>query len=586
MQSWDDHIDHVVEETPLISLRTGHTKDREHTQTMLLLYAALFTLALAVSLDGMSFNLFLNYACSEFQALSSVGTVMIVQQLVRAVSKPVVAKISDCMGRTTSFSLVIALYAMGYALMASATQFSLLLAGAIVQSLGATGVGVLQSVIIADTSSVQWRGFLIGLVNLPFLLNFALAGPLVDFVMRTGGWRLGFALWIVIIPLASIPLILLLVIGYRRARRRGYATRSTTPLRAQSIVRDLDLVGMSLLSGCLTLILIPVSFHGFSRLTEPDHPDRAMMLAGFVFLGAFLFWERYADAPIIPLPLLSNFTVASVCLIAALDFAGFYLSWTYLSPFIQIIKDWDQVRTAYFVTTQNVMSTITGVVVGSCMAYTRRLKRYMVAGYFVRMAGVLLMIYYRSPVHTAVAMLTCQVLQGVGGGALALTMQVAVQVAVDPTKVVVVTAFELLVVEVGAAFGSALASAIVTGMLPSELSQALPMLPLEELQHLQGNLDAVLAYPLDSDIRIGVSKAWVQVMKHLCLASVLVQLPAMVLSWFVPDMDLRNPANTVTVIDTTVSKGSQRSSPPWRTTSSSRSSGSSSSLHTDPASHV
>ena len=142
MQSWDDHIDHVVEETPLISLRTGHTKDREHTQTMLLLYAALFTLALAVSLDGMSFNLFLNYACSEFQALSSVGTVMIVQQLVRAVSKPVVAKISDCMGRTTSFSLVIALYAMGYALMASATQFSLLLAGAIVQSLGATGVGV------------------------------------------------------------------------------------------------------------------------------------------------------------------------------------------------------------------------------------------------------------------------------------------------------------------------------------------------------------------------------------------------------------------------------------------------------------
>lgn len=423
-------------------------------------------------------------------------------------------------------------------------------------------------------------------MNLPFLLNFALAGPLVDFVMRTGGWRLGFALWIVIIPLASIPLILLLVIGYRRARRRGYATRSTTPLRAQSIVRDLDLVGMSLLSGCLTLILIPVSFHGFSRLTEPDHPDRAMMLAGFVFLGAFLFWERYADAPIIPLPLLSNFTVASVCLIAALDFAGFYLSWTYLSPFIQIIKDWDQVRTAYFVTTQNVMSTITGVVVGSCMAYTRRLKRYMVAGYFVRMAGVLLMIYYRSPVHTAVAMLTCQVLQGVGGGALALTMQVAVQVAVDPTKVVVVTAFELLVVEVGAAFGSALASAIVTGMLPSELSQALPMLPLEELQHLQGNLDAVLAYPLDSDIRIGVSKAWVQVMKHLCLASVLVQLPAMVLSWFVPDMDLRNPANTVTVIDTTVSKGSQRSSPPWRTTSSSRSSGSSSSLHTDPASHV
>lgn len=41
-----------------------------------------------MSLDTMTSFLYLNYACSEFNSLSSFGTVAIVQQLVCAVSKP------------------------------------------------------------------------------------------------------------------------------------------------------------------------------------------------------------------------------------------------------------------------------------------------------------------------------------------------------------------------------------------------------------------------------------------------------------------------------------------------------------------
>lgn len=537
MMSWSTHIDAVAEETPLVSLRAGPSHERRRTLSLLALYASIFTMAMAMSLDAMSFNLYLNYACSEFNALSSMGTVMIVQQLVRAIAKPPVAKLSDVVGRIGTLLLVLGLYAGGYAIMASATSFMMLLGGTIVQSLGATGVQVLQSVIIADTTSVQWRGLLIGTVNVPYLVNFALAGPLVDFALRTHGWRFGFGIWVLAVPLSAAPLLITLLVGYRRARRR--AQRSAPP-PTPSVWREMDLLGMGLFSSGLTLVLLPLSLGGFSAVAEGWTSESQQLVAGFLLLGAFALWQARTATPFLPYSALSNFTVMAVCTIGALDFAGFYLSWTYLAPFIMILKDWDQVRTAYFVSAQNVTSTITGIIVGMLMAYTRRLKGFLTYGYIVRVLGIALMIHFRSLGHTAVTLVLCQVLQGIGGGSVALTMQVAVQVAVPPTRVAVVTAFELLTTEVGAAVGSALASALFTSLLRPALDTHLPYLPHTELDRIQGNLGAVLEYPVGSLERIGITQAWVDVMRTLCITSLLVQVPALAMTFFIPEMNLHD----------------------------------------------
>lgn len=571
MQSWSACIESVVEETPLISLRTGHTRAREHTRTLLFLYAAVFLLALAASLDSMSFNLYLNYACSEFQALSSVGTVMIAQQLVRAISKPPLAHLADALGRITTLATCMVLYAGGYAVMAFAQSFQQLVLGTIIQSLGATGVGVLQAVIMADTSSPQWRGFVIGLVNLPYLLNFALTGPLVDATLRAGGWRLGFSMWVVLVPLASLPLLCLLIVGRRRAARQFPHCAASRSAALHEVVRDMDILGTILLSAALTLIMLPLSFAGPKALFEALRLARWDVPTGAALIAAFAAWERRTDKPLFPRSMLTNFTVNASCVIAALDFAGFYLSWAYLSPFIQILKNWDQVATAYFVTTQNITSTITGVVVGMLMAYTRTLKRYLVFGFFVRVLGVALMVHYRSAGHSAIALLTCQILQGIGGGALALTTQVSVQIAVEPSKVARVTAFELLTTDLGAAAGSTLASVMVTAQLPSALASHLPTLPRPELEHIQGSLEAVLLYPPGTPIRTGIANAWSHVMRWLCALSVAVQLPALAFAILMPDLDLhehRHPPVTTTPApaeQTAPAPPSIASPPAWQT---------------------
>ncbi|KAI3613337.1 hypothetical protein CBS9595_004170 [Malassezia furfur] len=543
MMNWSTHIDAVVEETPLISLRAGPSRARRRTLALLLLYASIFVMALAISLDSMSFNLYLNYACSEFDALSSMGTVVIVQQLVRAISKPPVAKLADVAGRIGTLLAVLALYAGGYAIMASATSFAMLLVGTIAQSLGSTGVQVLQSVIIADTTSVQWRGLLIATVNLPYLINFAVTGPFVDHVLRTHGWRAGFAFWVVCVPLSALPLLITLLVGLRRARRRAAARAPPAEARRAepNLLRQMDLLGMGLFSSGLTLILLPLSLGGVAAVRAGWTSERAEMLAGAGLLAAFAWWETHATAPFLPYQAVSNRTVTMTCAIAALDFAGFYLSWTYLAPFIMILRDWDQLRTAYFVSTQNVTSTLTGMLVGMMMAYTRRLKRFLTWGYVVRVLGVALMIHYRALGHTAATLVLCQVLQGIGGGSVAVTMQVAVQVAVPPARVALVTAFELLTTEVGAAFGSAFASALFTARLRPALAAHLPDLPPAALDHVQGNLGAVLRYPLGSPERTAIAQAWVEVMRALCVASLLVQLPALAMTFCVPELDLHDP---------------------------------------------
>ncbi|WFD32189.1 hypothetical protein MSPP1_003232, partial [Malassezia sp. CBS 17886] len=536
--SWSTLIDDVVADTPLISLRADYARNRRRTISLCVLYASIFVLALALSLDSMSFYLYLNYACSEFNALSSFGTVTIVQQLVMAVSKPPIAKLSDTIGRVWTLFAILGMYAGGYAFMAAARSFPQLVLGAIVQSFGFTGVQVLQSVIIADTTSVQWRGLLIGTVNMPYLINFAFAGPLADHVLGQYGWRAGYALWVVVVPLAAVPLLGTLLVGHRRAQRCSMGPAGPAP-RALDVVREMDLVGMALFSAGLTLVLLPLSLRGSHGTVWSM--GNAEIVAGCLLFALFTLWETRTSTPFIPLEILSNGSVIVICIISALDFAGFYLSWTYLSAFVQVLCNWNQVGTAYFVSTQNVTSTVAGIFIGIGLAYMRRFKSLLIYGLVVRIAGVAMMVRYRAAGHAVVTLVMCQVLQGLGGGAIAVTTQVAAQIAVPQAKVALVTALQLLTTEVGAALGSTMASAVFTSLLPRELHAHLPFMPHTELERLQGDLHAVLAYPMGSAERIAITDAWVAVMRMLCAISVIVQIPALVLAFALPDTPLQTP---------------------------------------------
>lgn len=508
----------------------------------LLVYSAIFCVAYVSSLDSNTGYLYLNFACSEYGALASFSTVAIVQQMVFAIAKPPIAKLSDVVGRPQAYVLSLVFYVCGYIVVATTASLRSLIGGICLQSAGTTGIQVLQSIIIADTTTAKWRGLVIGIVNLPFLINFAVAGPMVDLVMRHGGWRFGFAIWTVVMPLAATPLLLTLLVGQRRARRAGLATRSTLtdkPWRQAlwQLARELDLVGLLLFTGGWLLILLPLTLAGHGE-RQAQVPMATFVLGGAGLLVVFGWWETRASVPILPYQFLTNSAVVCTCVVGVLDFASFYISWTFLSSFVQILKGWDQTKTGYFATTQNVTSTITGIIVGSLMAMTRRYKALLVIGLVTRLLGVSLMVRYRTADDPTFMLVLCQLLQGIGGGSIAITMQVAVQVTVRHADVAIVTALELLTTEIGAAMGSATAGWMFQTYLPTKLQANLPHMDAEELKLVYGSLQKALSYPIGSAERNGIIRSWVEVMRMLSIVALITLVPALFFGLAIPDTAL------------------------------------------------
>ncbi|CAO1618054.1 unnamed protein product [Sympodiomycopsis kandeliae] len=508
----------------------------------LMIYSAIFAIAYVTSLDANTGYLYLNFACSEFGALASFSTVAICQQMIYAIAKPPIAKLSDVFGRAEALLFSLSLYSSGYAIVATAGTLRTLIGGIILQSAGNTGVQVLQSIIIADLTTAKWRGLVISLVNLPYLINFAVAGPLVDAVMQSSGWRVGYGMWIGIVPLAAAPLVIILAVGQRQARNAGLLERRQIFGRGcgaaiAHLASEIDALGLLLFTLAWTLILGPLTMAGHGSYSDQSLAG-GLILTGFVLIGLFIFWETRASNPIMPLRFLKNRAVVCVCLIGILDFASFYLSWTYLSAFVQIVKGWGQTQTGYFAMTQNVTSTIVGILVGSLMACTRRFKAFLVAGVLVRLIGVGLMIRYRNSHDPTIMLVLCQLLQGIGGGSVAITMQIAAQICVRHADVAIVTALELLTTEIGAAMGSATAGLIFTNLLPGKLRANLPNLSEMELLEIYGSLSKVTSFPMGSAERIAIGNAWTETMRELCIVATLILLPTIPLSIAIPDFIL------------------------------------------------
>ncbi len=168
------------------------------------------------------------------------------------------------------------------------------------------------------------------------------------------------------------------------------------------------------------------------------------------------------------------------------------------------------------------------------MAMTRRYKALLMIGLVMRLLGAMLMIRYRTADDPTYMLVLCQLLQGIGGGSIAITMQVAVQVTVRHADVAIVTALELLTTEIGAAIGSATAGWMFQTYLPPKLQANLPNMDADELNLVYGSLQKALSYPLGSYEREAIIEAWVEVMRMLCIVATVTLVPAVLFGLAIP----------------------------------------------------
>lgn len=252
-------------------------------------------LAFATSLEAQTTNNLTVFATSAFSSHSLVATVGVIQGVVLSIAKPPMSKFADVLGRLEAFTLSVVIYILGYILQATANDIRTYAAAQIFYAIGATGLQILIQIFVADTSDLLNRALCSTLPQLPFLVNVWI-GPLVaDFVLTNFSWRWGYGIWIVILPVAFLPLALALTINQRKAARRGLLPKSqfegkTSWEVACTIWYELDVFGLLLICGAFSLILIPLSL--IANTDGGNNWSLAMLLVGVLCLIAFPLWER------------------------------------------------------------------------------------------------------------------------------------------------------------------------------------------------------------------------------------------------------------------------------------------------------
>ncbi len=197
--------------------------------------------------------------------------------LVTVASIAIAGTLADRFGRRVVYMSCIGLFALGSVVAVLAPTYGVFLFARALQALGAGGVFPVATAAIGDVVEPQRRGSALGLVaatwGLAAVIGPAFGGVVTHFI----SWR-----WIFVLnfPLAAIVLVL----AYRYVPR--VAPRVRGPLD-----------GFGLLLLCTGLLLV-MDGSVTARLVTG--------ILGVLVLAGFVWWERVAEYPIVPLALFTT----------------------------------------------------------------------------------------------------------------------------------------------------------------------------------------------------------------------------------------------------------------------------------------
>ncbi|KAI0742109.1 MFS general substrate transporter [Daedaleopsis nitida] len=518
------------------------------------------------SLDNQTTYNYLQFATSHFGQHSLISTIQVVQSILGefACGKPIIAKVADVTSRATAYLVVLVFYVSGYIVIAISPNVGTLAVGIVLYAIGYTGLQLLTSVIIADITTLKWRGLVSGLASTPFIVNAFLGSKLATAVLENLGWRWGYAMFAILVPAALTPLILTLLWGERQAKKRGLVSVASPrddlapPVKTRYLQRvwlfaeQLDLVGLIFLGVAVALILLPMTLANRHHTSWSSPSMIAMLVSGWVLLPMFAVWDtKFAKRPVIPRRFLLNRTVLCAAWIGFFDFLSFFLTFTYLSSFVLVTKPWRVSRLAsmtnvfYFGQVQTVGLTVFGLIAGIIMRFTHRYKPLLVTGLAIRLVGVALMIYSRRASASSFSLVLTQLLQGMGGGFAAICSGVGAQAAVPHADVATVIALVLLWTEIGGGVGGSVAGAIWAREMPERLREYLPALGEAERERLFGSIESVRERPMEDPVRQGVIAAYSDTMKTMLVAATVLSVLPLALALLMPNWYLGDQQNAV-----------------------------------------
>ncbi|KAH7029908.1 siderochrome-iron transporter [Microdochium trichocladiopsis] len=490
-------------------------------------------------LDNSTVYTYGNYATSDFDSLSLLGTLSTANTIIFAVCKPPLAKLSDAIGRGQVLTLCVACYLLSYILKTTATSIGAYAAGGIFYAIGQSGTNVMTNVLISDITTFRHRGFAIGISYFPFLISPWVAALIVDSVVKEGGigWRWGIGMLGFLMPFGASFIIITLFYYERKAKKAGILKPKKRTLA--QFCGEVDLGGMLFFVAGFACLLLPLTLAGSQPAAWSTPWIIALMIVGVVILVALPFYEKhYATNPIVPVSYLKNSTVVLCCLLMAIDSVGFSATHTYLYAWGIVVHGMQPLVANFYVYTNGVTQTFSGIIAGAIMWYTGRYKWLVMAGSVLRLIGYGIMVMLRGQFNSTGELFGQQLIQGFGSGIIATCLIIPPQLVVPKTQMAQVLALVFSFSFLGSSVGSSIAGAIYTNTMKPSLRAWLGDSASSELvdtiyDSITGELPA-----WNSPDRIAINYAYSDVLRYITYAAIGTCVPAIIMTVFLPNLEL------------------------------------------------
>ncbi len=486
---------------------------------VLVVIGALMLGMLLAALDQTIVATALPTIAGDLHGLAHLSWVVTGYLLAATVSTPLWGKLGDMYGRKFFFEAAIVIFLVGSALSGLSSSMFELIAFRALQGLGAGGLMVGAQAIIGDVVPPRERGKYQGIFGAVFGLS-SVAGPLLGgFFVQNLSWH-----WIFYInlPIGAIALVV---------------TTGALPKALRRVQHVIDYVGAVLLAGGAACLVLLTTLGG---TTYPwgSAPILIMAVLGGLLLLGFVFVERRAVEPILPLSLFRNRIFSATSAIGFIVGFSMFGAITYLPTYLQVVRGASPTGSGLELLPLMGGLLVTSIGSGVLISRWGRYKIFPILGTAVMTVGLLL--FSRLGLHTSTLTIAIyMVVLGLGLGGVMQVLVIAVQNAVPHQELGVATSGATFFRSIGGSFGTAIFGAIFANVLTGNLAHYLRGVQLPAgFNGAAGASPAALA-KLPPAVHAGYIQAVTASLHPVFLWAVPFALLAFATTWLLKEVPLR-----------------------------------------------
>lgn len=391
---------------------------------------------------------------AELKGIELFEWVFTIYMLTSSVTAILVGKLSDLYGRKTFILFGLGIFVIGSFLCGtSSTMIQLIIyrgvqgiGGGMVMSTAFTAVGDLFS----PRERGRWQGWLSATFGLASIFGPTLGGYIVDHV----SWHWCF--WI-FLPFGVIAFFMIWFLFPSHKNRKKHA---------------IDYAGSFVLALMMIPLLLAFSWAG-SSYDWSSPIIIGLFVSSIFFLILFIWIEKKAANPVLPLPLFKNSVFSLSNLLNLLMGFGMFGAIMYTPFFVQGVMGLSATKSSLLIMPMTITNVVASIITGQIISRTGKYKLISLIGLLIMMAGLISMSMLSSHA-TEWQIIVRMIVIGIGLGIIFPVFTLTVQNAVEHKHLGVATSSTQLFRQMGGTIGVSVLGTVMTTTMKEEMTKWTP----------------------------------------------------------------------------------------------------------------